>query len=130
MSVSFPLKAALRGRCGVCSEGKLFEGFLKFKPSCNHCGQDFTVADTADGPAFFVSFFIMIVLAPFYFILPVADISIAAKVFGYGVVLGATVGLAYWLLPLAKAALFNLQMYHRAEQAKFEDQAPNQNDGL
>lgn len=125
MSVSVPLKAALRGRCGVCSQGKLFQGFLKLKSKCDHCGQDFTVADTADGPAFFVGFFIMIVLAPFYFILPVAQISIAAKVIGYGVVLAATVGLAYWLLPLAKAVLLNLQIYHRAEQAQFEDQAPN-----
>lgn len=125
MSVSVPLEAALCGRCGVCSQGKLFEGFLKLKPRCDHCGQDFTAADTADGPAFFVGFFIMIVLAPFYFILPVAQISIAAKVIGYGIVLAATVGLAYWLLPLAKAALFNLQIYHRAEQAQFEDQAPN-----
>ena len=125
MSVSVPLKAALRGRCGVCSQGKLFEGFLKLKSKCDHCGQDFSVADTADGPAFFVGFFIMIVLAPFYFILPVAQISIAAKVIGYSVVLAATVGLAYWLLPLAKAALFNLQIYHRAEQAQFEDQTPN-----
>lgn len=122
MSVSVPLKAALRRRCGVCSQGKLFEGFLKLKSSCDHCGQDYTVADTADGPAFFVGFFIMIVLAPFYFILPVAQIPIAAKVIGYGVVLAATVGLAYWLLPLVKAALFNLQIYHRAEQAQFEDQ--------
>ena len=47
MSVSVPLKAALRGRCGVCSQGKLFEGFLKLKSRCDHCGQDFTVADTA-----------------------------------------------------------------------------------
>ena len=124
MSVSVPLKAALRGRCGVCSEGKLFEGFLTLKSRCDHCGQDFTVADSADGPAFFVGFFIMIVLAPFYFILPVAEIPISAKVLGYGVVLAATVGLAYWLLPLAKAVLFNLQIYHRAEQAQFEDQAP------
>jgi uncharacterized protein (DUF983 family) len=125
MSVSVPLKAALRGRCGICSQGKLFGGFLKLKSKCDHCGQDFTVADTADGPAFFVGFFIMIVLAPFYFILPVAQISIAAKVIGYGVILAATVSLAYWLLPLAKAALFNLQIHHRAEQAQFEDQAPN-----
>lgn len=125
MSVSVPLKAALRGRCGVCSQGKLFEGFLKLKSSCDPCGQDFTVADTADGPAFFVGFIIMIVLAPFYFILPVAQIPILAKVFGYGAVLAATIGLAYWLLPLAKAALFNLQIYHRAEQARFEDHAPN-----
>jgi uncharacterized protein (DUF983 family) len=125
MSVSVPLKAALRGRCGVCIEGKLFEGFLKLKSSCDHCGQDFTVADTADGPAFFVGFFVMIALAPFCFILPVAQIPIAAKVTGYGIVLAATVGLAYWLLPLAKAALFNLQIYHRAEQAQFEDQSRN-----
>lgn len=122
MSVSVPLNAALRGRCGVCNNGKLFERFLKLKSRCDHCGQDFTVADTADGPAFFVGFFIMIVLAPFYFILPIAQIPIAAKVAGYAVVLAATVGLAYWLLPLAKAALFNLQIYHRAEQAQFENQ--------
>ena len=121
MSISVPLKAALSGRCGVCSEGRLFEGFLKLKPNCDHCGQDFTVADTADGPAFFVGFFIMIVLAPFYFILPAAEIPLAAKVMGYSVVLGATVGLGYWLLPLAKAALLNLQIYHGAEQAQFED---------
>lgn len=73
------------------------------------------MADTADGPAFFVGFFIMIVLAPFYFILPAAEIPLAAKV------MGATVGLGYWLLPLAKAALLNLQIYHGAEQAQFED---------
>ena len=120
MSVSVPLKASLRRRCGVCSEGRLFNGFLKLKSSCDHCGQDFTVADTADGPAFFVGFFIMIVLAPFYFILPIADISIPAKVFGYLIVLAATAGLGYWLLPLAKSVLFNLQIYHRAEQAEFE----------
>lgn len=121
MSVSVPLKAALRGRCGVCGEGKLFHGYLKLKSKCDHCQQDFTVADTADGPAFFVGFFIMIVLAPFYFILPAAEIPLVAKVMGYGVVLGATVGLGYWLLPLAKAALLNLQIYHGAEQAQFED---------
>lgn len=120
MSVSVPLKAALRGRCGVCGEGKLFHGYLKLKSKCDHCQQDFTVADTADGPAFFVGFAIMILMAPFYFILPIADISIAAKIAGYVVVLGATFGLTLWLLPLGKAALFNLQIHHRAEEAQFE----------
>ena len=114
MSVSVPLKAALRGRCGVCGEGKLFHGYLKLKSKCDHCQQDFTVADTA------VGFAIMILMAQFYFILPIADISIAAKIAGYVFVLGATFGLTLWLLPLAKAALFNLQIHHRAEEAQFE----------
>lgn len=67
----------------------------------------------------------MIILAPFYFILPLADIPLAMKVIGYIIVLAATIGLAYWLLPLAKALLCNLQIYHQAEQARFEKQAPN-----
>jgi len=121
MSISAPLKAAFRHRCGVCGEGKLYDGFLKLKPACEHCGQDFTIADTADGPAFFVGFGIMIVLAPFYFVLPIANIPIYAKAIGYVAVLSATAGLTLWLLPLAKAVLFNLQIHHRAEQAQFEE---------
>lgn len=121
MSVSKTLQYSLKKRCGVCGTGKLFDGFLKLKSSCEHCGQDFTVADTADGPAFFVGFGIMIILAPFYFILPIADISITMKVIGYVAVIAATLGLTAWLLPVAKAILFNLQIHHRAEEAQFED---------
>jgi uncharacterized protein (DUF983 family) len=49
-----PLLAGLAGRCPVCGEGYLFDGFLKVSPSCEACGADFAKADSGDGPAVFV----------------------------------------------------------------------------
>jgi uncharacterized protein (DUF983 family) len=48
------IKVGIRGRCPRCGEGKLFAGFLKLAPRCNVCGLDYSFADPADGPAFFV----------------------------------------------------------------------------
>jgi len=49
-----PLQTGLRGRCPRCGKGHLFDGFLKIRPSCEVCGLDYSFADPADGPAFFV----------------------------------------------------------------------------
>lgn len=49
-----PIQTGIKGRCPRCGEGKIFDGFLTLKPRCNHCGLDFSFADPADGPAFFV----------------------------------------------------------------------------
>lgn len=49
-----PLKTGLLGRCPRCGRGHLFEGFLKLGKSCEICGLDYSFADPADGPAFFV----------------------------------------------------------------------------
>ena len=48
------LSAGLRCRCPRCGEGKLFKGFLTVAKSCDRCGLDYSFADPADGPAFFV----------------------------------------------------------------------------
>src|SRR3982751_4575912 len=48
------VRVGIRGRCPQCGEGRLFEGFLKLAPRCNVCGLDYSFADPADGPAFFV----------------------------------------------------------------------------
>ena len=52
-----PLAAGLIGRCPRCGEGRLFRGFLALRSRCEQCGLDFSFADSADGPAFFVMFF-------------------------------------------------------------------------
>ncbi len=44
----------LRCRCPRCGEGKLFDGFVTLKPRCEACGLDYSFADPADGPAFFI----------------------------------------------------------------------------
>ena len=49
-----PLQTGLRSRCPRCGQGRLFKGFLTLRPSCEVCGLDYSFADPADGPAFFV----------------------------------------------------------------------------
>jgi uncharacterized protein (DUF983 family) len=49
-----PLKTGVLGRCPRCGKGKLFKGFLELRPSCDYCGLDYSFADPADGPSFFV----------------------------------------------------------------------------
>lgn len=48
------LKTGLKCRCPKCGEGRLFNGFLTLAPKCEACGLDYSFADPADGPAFFV----------------------------------------------------------------------------
>jgi uncharacterized protein (DUF983 family) len=48
------LSVAARSRCPRCGKGRLFDGFLTLAKRCKVCGLDFSFADTADGPAFFV----------------------------------------------------------------------------
>lgn len=52
-----PLQTGLRGRCPRCGQGHLFNGFLKLAPRCEVCDLDYSFADPADGPAFFVMMF-------------------------------------------------------------------------
>ena len=49
-----PIATGLRGRCPRCGQGHLFSGFLRLAPRCEACGLDYSFADPADGPAFFV----------------------------------------------------------------------------
>jgi uncharacterized protein (DUF983 family) len=49
-----PFQVGIRGRCPRCGEGHLFDGFLKLRQNCEVCGLDYSFADPADGPAFFV----------------------------------------------------------------------------
>jgi uncharacterized protein (DUF983 family) len=44
----------LRGRCPHCGKGHLFAGFVEVAPACDVCGQDFSKADSGDGPVIFI----------------------------------------------------------------------------
>lgn len=48
------LSVGLRCRCPRCGDGHLFSGFLQVADHCESCGLDYSFADPADGPAFFV----------------------------------------------------------------------------
>tara|TARA_Y100001001_G_C7831531_1_gene247229 strand:+ start:61 stop:435 length:375 start_codon:yes stop_codon:yes gene_type:complete len=116
-----PISAGLQGRCPTCGQGRVWRGYLKFKPACEACGQDFTQADTADGPAFFVGFFVLIILAPFGFIIPMADQPIWWKILLMVILAIITIVVSLILLPIAKSLLMALQIANKAEQARFED---------
>lgn len=55
-----PFECGVRGCCPRCGQGKLFNGFLKLAPRCEACGLDYSFADPADGPAFFVMCFVCV----------------------------------------------------------------------
>jgi uncharacterized protein (DUF983 family) len=48
------LKHGLMCRCPRCGKGRLFNGFLTLARRCEACGLDYSFANPADGPAFFV----------------------------------------------------------------------------
>jgi uncharacterized protein (DUF983 family) len=49
-----PFSLGVRGLCPKCGRGHIFQGFLTLRNKCEVCGLDFSFADPADGPAFFV----------------------------------------------------------------------------
>ncbi len=116
-----PIIAGLRLRCGRCGQDKLFRAYLKLKPECEVCGRDMRGADTADGPAFFVGFFVLILLAPILVIVPIMDASGVVKIASFLASAAVMTCLSLWLLPIAKAIMLNLQLHHGAMEAKFDD---------
>ncbi len=59
-----PISTGLAGRCPRCGQGKLFNGFLKIADRCTVCDLDFSKADSADGPAFFIMLLVPAVIIP------------------------------------------------------------------
>lgn len=120
MSKPSPIVSGLQLKCGKCGKGKLFKSYLKLNDACPVCGQDFSGEDTADGPAFFVGFGVLVLTAPFIFILPMISMPMGLKILAFAVLCAVVIGLILLLLPVAKAILFNLQLHHQAEQARFD----------
>ena len=59
-----PLSAALGCRCPRCGRGKLFQGFLTVRERCEACGLDLKKADSGDGPAVLIIFFLGFLVVP------------------------------------------------------------------
>ena len=47
-------EAALKGLCPRCGAVTLFQGPVRFRPSCRACGLDFSAFNVGDGPAAFL----------------------------------------------------------------------------
>lgn len=114
------LKRGMSLKCGQCGQGKLFKSYLKFDNECPVCKLDYSITDTADGPAFFVGFSAMILFAPLFLIIAFLPISKTLMGIGYVLASVACLGFCLGLLPIFKAILFNLQIHHRAGDCDFD----------
>lgn len=120
MSNISPISTGLSERCPTCGEGRIWRGYLKLKPSCAACGQDFTQTDTADGPAFFVGFAVLIIFAPFGFIIGMADQPIWAKLLWMLLLTIVTIVASLVMLPKAKSLMVSLQIANKAKEAELD----------
>ncbi len=112
-----PIISGVTCRCPRCGKGKLFSGFLKMAPSCEACGLDFSFADPADGPAFFVMTAIgMIVIAVFTWV----EVAYHPPMWVHMVTVfpALIIGCLGTLRPV-KAWLVASQFFHKAEEARF-----------
>ncbi|VFU07437.1 conserved hypothetical protein [Methylocella tundrae] len=113
-----PLAAGLKGRCPRCGKGALFKGFLTFAPKCDVCGLDFGFADSADGPAVFVS------LIGGFIVLGIAlwtELTFEPPMWVHLVVfLPLTLIVCIGLLRPLKGVLVAQQYRTKAEQGRFE----------
>jgi uncharacterized protein (DUF983 family) len=116
-----PLRTGIRGRCPRCGEGHLFDGFLKLAPRCDVCGLDFSFADPADGPAFFVLCFACI---PAVFLALWIDAVFAAPIWVH-LVTTLPFLLVTCILPLRplKGWLVASQYIYKAEEGRLERRA-------
>lgn len=55
---------AVFNRCPNCGEGKILRGYLAVIPECETCGVEFRRFPAADGPAFFTSTIMLLLLIP------------------------------------------------------------------
>ncbi|MEM8919885.1 MAG: DUF983 domain-containing protein [Pseudomonadota bacterium] len=113
-----PFQAGIRCRCPECGEGQVFKGFLEFKPACEACGADFSVADAGDGPAFFVMFAAMIFIVPAAMLF---ELGVSPPVWVHALVWPPVVmGFCIALLRPFKATLFALQWKNNAHEAQLD----------
>ena len=112
-----PIVAGLLGRCPRCGEGRLFQGFLTLRSRCEHCGLDFSFADSADGPAFFVMFLSGFIVAGSAL---AVEIIYAPPYWVHALLWGPLI-LITTLLPLrpVKGLLIALQYHHKAAEGRF-----------
>ena len=112
------LAAGWKCRCPQCGEGQLFRGYLEMNRECAACGADFTIEDAGDGPAFFVMFAALILIAPTAMLF---ELFVRPPVWVH-ILIWPPVILAFcmWLLRPFKSLLFALQWKNKAEEAKFE----------
>jgi uncharacterized protein (DUF983 family) len=118
-SLRVPIMRGLACHCPRCGKGKLFQGFLTPAPRCVSCGLDYSFADSADGPAFFIMFFSGFVVAGS----ALAVEALYQPPFWVHAVLWTPLILITTILPLRpmKGLMIALQYHHQAQEGRLRD---------
>jgi uncharacterized protein (DUF983 family) len=98
-------------RCPCCGKGALFAGYIKVRPSCDHCGEALHHQRADDGPAYLtivITGKLMTVLLYAAFITWRPDPVVLAGGFSVGSVI-----VALALLPRLKGALIGVEWAKR-----------------
>jgi uncharacterized protein (DUF983 family) len=112
-----PFVSGLLGRCPRCGSGRLFRGFLALHARCERCGLDFSFADSADAPAFFVMFFSGFIVAGSAL---AVEILYSPPYWVHALLWGPLI-LVTTLLPLRaiKGLMIALQYHNKAAEGRF-----------
>ena len=117
-----PVIAGLLGRCPRCGKGHLFKGFLAVNQKCECCGLDFSFADSADAPAFFVMFISGFIVAGSALAVEI----IYSPPYWVHALLWVPLILVTALVPLRpiKGLMIALQHHHDAAESRFGGDKP------
>ncbi len=113
-----PISAGLRCVCPRCGKGRLFDGYLTLRPSCDACGLDYSFADSADGPAVFVMFiagFVVVGLALWVEFTYEPPLWLHMALW-----LPTITALSLLLIRPLKSLMIALQFHHKAKEGRFE----------
>lgn len=113
MSGKRPLQLGWECKCPRCEKGDLYKPglTLSLRDSCENCGLDLRKSDTADGPAFFLIFFLSIPIVPLALLLEV----LVHPPLWVHIIVWTIVALGLTILTLRpmKAYIIALQFRHR-----------------
>ncbi len=105
--------------CPRCGNGKLFDGFIALKPSCQSCGLNYDFADSGDGPAVFI---IMGAGALIVGLTLWTEINYAPPMWvHFAIFMPMTLIVCLGLLRPMKALMIHRQYATGAEQGKFRE---------
>ena len=110
-----PLQAALAGKCPSCGAHSLFEGWVRFAPTCRSCGLDLESFNVGDGPA---AFLIFIVGAITVVAALVVDGSLSPPWWVHLIWIPFAAALTIGGLRLSKAWLLGQEYKHRAREGR------------
>ena len=112
-----PVLTGIRCRCPRCGQGPLLKGYLTLAEKCTACGLDYSFADTADGPAFFVMSIVgTLGMAGFMvFQFTVEPPFWVHLVLTFPIIIAACM----WMLRPVKGWMAAAQYRHKAKEARF-----------